>query len=137
MLKRVAGANNPASKDYEKYKIYRGLTVYPEWFCFPVFLEAMGLRPPGTTLDRIDGNLGYFPGNCRWATPNQQARNTIVRKSSVSGVTGVTKRVGPRRGWEARITVDRKAIKLGTFKTIAEAAATRKAAEDVYWGTDK
>lgn len=35
----------------------------------------MGERPEGTTIDRIDGSLGYGPGNCRWATIIQQQAN--------------------------------------------------------------
>jgi hypothetical protein len=40
-----------------------------------VFLVDMGERPPGKTLDRIDTNRNYEPGNCRWATPKEQAGN--------------------------------------------------------------
>ena len=39
------------------------------------FLADMGTRPRGRTLDRRNPKLGYFPRNCRWATPSEQARN--------------------------------------------------------------
>lgn len=42
---------------------------------FLVFLEFMGERPEGTTLDRIDPYGHYVPGNLRWATPTEQASN--------------------------------------------------------------
>ena len=54
----------------------RGITYDKRWDVFENFLADMGERPSSKhTLDRINGSKGYEPGNCRWATPQQQQLN--------------------------------------------------------------
>jgi hypothetical protein len=57
----------------------RGIKVDPRWAHYALggdFFQAdMGVRPEGKTLDRRNRNGDYVPGNCGWATPEEQARN--------------------------------------------------------------
>ncbi len=80
---------SPGSVDFPYYGA-RGITVCEQWrHSFATFFADMGLRPtPQHSLDRIDNNGNYEPGNCRWATRTEQMRNTRgVRLLTHDGLT--------------------------------------------------
>lgn len=67
--------NNPNHKAYPSYG-GRGITICERWDLLENFLEDMGLRPgPNYSLERIDNDGNYEPGNCKWATDAEQTRN--------------------------------------------------------------
>jgi len=80
MLARCENPRDPRFKTYGA----RGITVCERWHVFENFLADMGERPPGVTrggralysIDRIDNDRGYEPGNCKWSTPKEQMQRT-------------------------------------------------------------
>lgn len=83
---------NPNNKRWARYG-GRGITICDRWKeSFLNFLADMGEKPDGLTLDRIDNNGNYEPGNCRWATKKEQANNkSNVRSVEYQGITKSTK----------------------------------------------
>lgn len=72
MRSRCYDPRNPSFKHYGG----RGIEVCPQWRDdFDQFVADMGEAPAGKSLDRIDNDLGYYPGNCRWATLKEQLNN--------------------------------------------------------------
>ena len=100
-------------KNYKRYGA-RGIKVCERWLDFRSFFADMGLRPSGTSLDRFPNKCGnYEPGNCRWATFKQQARNQksnrlltfgdltlpLAEWAERAGIKSSTLRTRLRDGW--------------------------------------
>lgn len=84
------------SQDYDRYG-GRGISVCDRWLnSFQNFFDDMGFAPsPKHSIDRINNDGNYEPGNCRWATPKEQGRNT--RKNRFITFNGKTQTVS---AWE-------------------------------------
>jgi hypothetical protein len=103
---------NPNHKKYLDYG-GRGITICERWLQFENFLEDMGEKPEGYSLDRINNEKGYEPGNCHWATLEEQDRNKRVNHllthngethcasewAEIVGINRATLETRLNRGW--------------------------------------
>ncbi len=86
----LSRCHNPKNNHYHLYG-GRGIIVCERWHIFANFLEDMGEAPEDSSLDRINNNDIYKPGNCRWATDIQQANNR--RNNRLVTMNGITKTI--------------------------------------------
>lgn len=110
MKNRCKNPNVPAYQDYGA----RGIKVCERWMSFDNFLQDMGIKPNGLSIERIDNSKGYEPGNCKWATTYEQSNNkrnnviveisheqkTCGQLSKESGVKYELIRQRIKRGWK-------------------------------------
>lgn len=132
MKTRCYNSNRQQYKDYGG----RGIAMCNEWKDnFEAFWEwslSNGYNS-NLSLDRINNDGNYEPGNCRWATRETQARNTrMLRSTNTSGANGVSWDKNKKK-WIAYIRANGKHKHLGTFTTIEQAIGARQTAELEYW----
>ena len=113
---------NPNHNSYKDYG-GRGIQVCNEWIeDFKTFYDYVTALPnamePGFTLDRIDNDGNYEPGNLRWADRETQNANARMRTNNKTGYTGIS-----YHGDKYRAKVGNK--HLGIFLTAEAAAAVR------------
>ena len=110
MRRRCSPAGSP--KERRNY-FDRGIRVCDRWQSFENFLADMGEPPAGYSIDRIDNDRGYEPGNCRWADAKTQGNNkrtnrvieydgqrmTLTQWADRVGLKHQTLLARIRRGW--------------------------------------
>lgn len=132
MIKRCEYVNDNRYADYGG----RGIQVCAEWRnSFEKFYVDMGPKPSDQhSIDRIEVNGNYEPGNCRWAVKETQERNKRPRKDSPVGVRGVVYSKDSDK-FVAQIYTNGTTKRIGTYKSLPEAKKARKDAEQKYWGS--
>jgi hypothetical protein len=111
----IGRCTNPKNARYADYGA-RGIKICDRWLNnFENFLADMGEPPAGLTIDRLENDGNYEPGNCAWRTPAEQARNRrnsikltfdgeallLIKWAERLGVSYRTMRGRYERGWSA------------------------------------
>jgi len=113
--KRCINLRCPAYKNYGG----RGIQICDRWRdSFPAFLADMGRRPAGMSVERIDNDGNYEPGNCKWAAPLEQARN--CRKNHLVTANGESL---PISVWAERLGIRSETIRHRLHRGYTDLAA--------------
>jgi hypothetical protein len=105
----IARCTNPSHRNWPDYG-GRGISVCAQWRTFEGFYRDVGPRPAGLSIDRIDNDGNYEPGNVRWATLEQQIMNRRTTRrmqdgraakyvAEANGIAYGTLSARIRRGW--------------------------------------
>jgi len=126
----------PGHNSYQHYG-GRGVIVCERWLHnFDNFYYDVGPKPHKTfSLDRIDVNGHYEPGNVRWASPLDQAHNQNLKRNNKLGCMGITYEP-ERQKYRVRISVGRRRITIGRFRLLNDAKRARIKAEKELWGIE-
>lgn len=91
--------------EYPRHMVFknyggRGIRVCDKWrHNFEAFVNDMGPRPAGYSIDRIDNDGNYEPGNCRWASRREQSKNrSDTREIWIDGVKTTTVEIAEKYG---------------------------------------
>ncbi|RKZ97153.1 MAG: hypothetical protein DRQ42_09900, partial [Gammaproteobacteria bacterium] len=119
------------SKNNYSYKYYggKGIEIYNEWKesfdSFVLYISSLdNYKGKGMSLDRIDNNKSYEPGNLRWVSKSDQCINRKKFKNNTSGHTGISY-INRDKVFVARVQYKGKSKRIGGFKKIEDAIVAR------------
>jgi AP2 domain len=129
----IQRCTNPKATGYKRWG-GKGIKVCDRWrYSFENFYADMGERPEGKTIHRIELDGDYEPGNCKWATTQEQNRQQRLHKTNTSSYRGVHY---DRGAWVTQISVDNRQMYLGRYETKEEAARTYNQAALTHFGAE-